>query len=143
MSVSYQDIIIAALEELRAAVGRLVKKTSPATPEPRPRIFHFGHYTWPSIYSDGPHWGVIYSPSKKESLYINDWNRPFAVSQIIAGCDHQPRLILRALRRIQAATAWCEARTEGRKRQAEEILRQQQAAVEALEAEAAMLALKY
>lgn len=46
-----------------------------------------------------------------------------------------PRDILRALRRIQAATAWCRARREGQRRAMEEVERQQAQAVEALEAE--------
>ena len=60
---------------------------------------------------------------------------------LLAVCGHQPRKVLRCLRRIQAATAWCYARAEGRKRAAEEILRQQQGAADTLKAEAAMQAL--
>jgi ABC-type nitrate/sulfonate/bicarbonate transport system substrate-binding protein len=54
----------------------------------------------------------------------------------------QPRLVLRAVRRLQAAAAWCRARAAGRQRAAQEILRQQSKAVEALEAEAILANLK-
>lgn len=85
-------------------------------------------------YFDAPYtWGGLrYDTAEVEHL----------AGQILQLCQYQPRLVLRALRRIQATIAWCEARTEGRKRAAEEILRQQAKAVEALEAEAALQALK-
>ena len=64
------------------------------------------------------------------------------VQRIIDRSGAHPRRLLRALRRIEAATAWCYARAEGRKRMAEEILRQQAKARETLEAEAAIRALR-
>lgn len=61
------------------------------------------------------------------------------VAELICyACKWQPRLILRAVRRIEAATRWCEARAAGRKRAAEEILRQQAEAEEKLAAMAAI-----
>ncbi len=73
-----------------------------------------------------------------ETYYLSMSTVGHAILQL-TGC--QPRLVLRAIRRIQAATAWCKTRTESRKRAAQEILRQQQGALSALEAEAAMQAL--
>ena len=123
--MNYSDLVTAALEDLNSAAEKMVAQTTPATPMPRPRIFIICEtVSWPFLRSDS-------SPCRDR-----------IASKIVVGCKKQPRLILRAIRRIQAATAWCKARTEGRRRQAEEILRQQSAAVEALEAEAAMLALK-
>ncbi len=46
-----------------------------------------------------------------------------ASSNIMRRCQ-TPRDMIVAIRRIQAATAWCEARAAGRLRQAQEVLRQ-------------------
>lgn len=143
---NYEEVIHAALYELDAAAKRMIKKTVPATPLPRPRRLELtpGGWVWPFIKDDGGiAWDMIQNPrtgSTMDLTHVAYWGGTARV--ICKACENRPRLILRALRRIQAATAWCEARTEGRKRQAEEILRQQQKAVEALEAEAAILALK-
>lgn len=136
--MDYVPIISAALADLEAAANKMKQNTSPATPLPRVRRFEIvaGKITWPnqddlrSMFALG------------KTTFLGDWNRIRACKTLLEACEYQPRLILRALRRIQVATAWCEARAEGRQRQAEEILRQQAKAVEALEAEAAMLALK-
>jgi len=142
---NYEEVIRAALYELDAAAKRMIKKTVPATPLPRPRQFQLtpGGWVWPFIKDDGRiHWNMIQNRPTGATRDLTNalWGETAEV--ICKACENRPRLILRALRRIQAATAWCEARTEGRKRQVEEILRQQQKAVEALEAEAAILALK-
>lgn len=131
----YQELIAAALDDLNKAQKAMRQQTAPKTPLPRPRIFIVAPgWEWPR----GDDYEVF--RVNKNSYECITWSD--VENRIINACGNQPRQILRALRRIQAATAWCEARAEGRQRQAEEILRQQQKAVEALEAEAAMLALK-
>jgi hypothetical protein len=65
-----------------------------------------------------------------------------SAEQILKLLGYQPRNVLRALRRIQAATAWCQARAQGRRRAAREILHQQRAAAAILEAEVAIRALQ-
>lgn len=146
---NYEEVIHAALYELDAAAKRMIKKTVPATPLPRPRRLELtpGGWVWPyvmdTINDEKIHWDMIQNPRTGGTMDLTNvayWGGTARV--ICKACGDRPRLILRALRRIQAATAWCEARTEGRKRQVEEILRQQQKAVEALEAEAAILALQ-
>jgi hypothetical protein len=139
-----EKVLAEALQGLDEAQKKM-QKTKPQIALPRPRKFVFcKDVEWP--YQD-THDGVLFSVmriergdgfSKKKDI------SPYELRayKIIEKCKCQPRLVLRALRRIQAATAWCEARTEGRKRHAEEILRQQAKAIETLEAEAAMLALK-
>ena len=147
--MQYQGVIVAALKDLGTAADGLKRGTFPATPLPRPKIIHFvGRYSWPKLY-DLHHGGVCFLTissgeafSDTMPLIHSTRERLRLAENIITECKHQPRLILRTLRRIQAATAWCETRTEGRNRAAAEILRQQSAAVEALEAEATMLALK-
>lgn len=148
--MNYQDIIAAALKELGTAAVKLQKQTVPRTPEPRPRIFQFtADIMWPSR-----------EHSSKSALWVylehgNNFSHQLynltvsyeifkAASYIVSAHSFRPRRILRVLRRIQDAAIWCEARTEGRKRHAEEILRQrkQSPAVKVLEAEMTMLALK-
>ncbi len=139
----YQKILISALEELNHAADLLMKHTAPITPLPQHRIFKiYAGITYPNLDPNGlPLYKEIRPTRDKYATNLGYYSVRIA-DEILAVCKHQPRLILRALRRIQAATAWCEARAEGRKRMAEEILRQQANAVEALNAEAAMLALK-
>jgi hypothetical protein len=144
MSIDYEALLAAALKELAVAGERLAVNTCPATPMPRPRVFVLvqrgdASLRWPcsrdvSSYLDCFEWRCEHKPNGWE--YSGD-----AARHICRATGQQPRLILRALRRIQAATAWCQARQEGRQRAAQEILRQQASAVEALEAEAAIRAL--
>jgi hypothetical protein len=51
---------------------------------------------------------------------------------------YKPRLVLRAIRRIEAATAWAQRRAEGRGRQAEHILAAQAGAQEQIDAMAVL-----
>lgn len=55
-----------------------------------------------------------------------------AVIAVLNASRGQPRLILRALRRVENIVAWCEARRQGRLRSSQEILRQQAKAVSTL-----------
>jgi len=141
----YEQLIEIALRELGSAVKVMVRPTFPATEYPRPRIFRFSdNLLWPyvDVAKGEINWNKFHRP---DEYYFYSIGGEFvdrrSVIKIINECGCQPAKILRALRRIRAATAWCYARAEGRKRQAEEILRQQASAVEALEAEAAMQAL--
>jgi len=136
----YEQLIEIALRELGSAVKVMVKPTFPATSEPRPRIFRFTDYLlWPYVAKDKVSWNKF---RHRNECYVYSIEGKYSAIKIINECRGQPRKVLRALRRIQAAAAWCYARAEGRKRQAEEILRQQATAVEALKAEAVMQALK-
>lgn len=145
----YQKIIEAALKDLREAVKKMTAKTDPQTPLCRKREFIFaedknGHkIIWPykdDFYKVSPGQDAWLYSLSMGSYQVN--NLSYLVTNIIDIIGNQPRKILLALRRIQAATAWCEARAEGRKRQAEEIKRQQAKAIAALEAEAILSALK-
>lgn len=136
----YEQLIEIALRELGSAIKVMVKPTFPATSEPRPRIFRFSDYLlWPYVAKGKVSWNKFHHPNE---CYVYSIEGKYSAIRIINECRGQPRKVLRALRRIQAAAAWCYARAEGRKRQAEEILRQQATAVEALKAEAVMQALK-
>lgn len=136
---TWESLLETALRELGSAVKVMVRPTFPATSEPRPRIFRFTDgLLWPYVAKGEVSWNKFHRP---DECYVYSIEGEFSAVKIINECGGQPRKVLRALRRIQAATAWCYARAEGRKRQAEEILRQQASAVEALEAEAVMQAL--
>jgi len=128
----------------------MVASTTPETPRPRPRVFFFSrNIEWPAIgverLTEVSWYDVLVSLDQETYTRIIDnqsaGNKALA-RDIIRVSGGQPRKILRALRRIQAATAWCYARAEGRKRQAAEIVRQQQAAVAILETEKIAIALK-
>ena len=135
----YDKMLIQALIQLNYAVEHLKTERKPVPPMPRPHIVHICEgVTWPDI-EQGTRWNMIKTCDKV--IYFSRASNLNAAEKILNNCGHQPRKILRALRRIQAATTWCYARAEGRKRQSEEILRQQASAVEALESEAAMQAL--
>jgi hypothetical protein len=122
-----KDLIEKALNDLVQAALALEKPTYPQTPLPRPRQFTLvGGYTW--------EWNDSYIRRGDGKMI---WLATGAEG-LARICGYQPRRVLRLLRRIQAATAWCEARRQGRERQAQEILRQQMKALEVLEAESAM-----
>ena len=137
----YNKLLESAIAALDRAVDQLEQNTVPSTPMPRHRVFHITHnIVWPIAWDGKPRWKTI--RISKHSTYSIEYEYKKVASNIAESCGYQPRKILRALRRIEAATAWCYARAEGRKRAAEEILRQQKSAVEALEAEAALQALE-
>ncbi len=138
----YSDLVFAALKKLYSAVKELTKDTTPITPMPRPRVFFLAEgITWPLVRNQKIMWTDT-RVTKRASLGADPLHASLmfvaTADFVLDACGHQPRLIHRALRRIQAATAWCEARTEGRRRQAAEILRQQARAVYALDAEVAL-----
>lgn len=133
----------AALADLDRAVEELLKPTVPATPMPRPRRFEIAPgIVWPSRSS----WGDVVFTDRSGAPQVyplsSSWGRGLLLDKIVAATGAQPRRLLRALRRIEAATAWCRDRRAGRERMAQEILRQQMWAIEALEAEIAWRSLR-
>jgi len=140
----YNKLLESALAALDRAVDQLKQNTVPSTAMPRPRVFRITrNVVWPQVGDTGTYWKIIYFEASNSSRSIEyEYKHHETAKTIARSCGYQPRKILRALRRIEAATAWCYARAEGRKRAAEEILRQQKSAVEALEAEAALQALE-
>jgi len=132
----YVQIIADALDDLRAAATSLADPTTPPAPPPRPRVFTIAPgVTWPFVGATpdklSPFLTVLISNVGGPDLAkFNCYTLGIAAHTTIATiilerCKYQPRLVLRALRRIQAATAWCRARAEGRRRAAQEILRRQ------------------
>ncbi len=119
------------LEELYQADEELLKQTTPPTPRPRFRCFRFTkNITFPAFeapkHGQRSHWRTSIWHCKAGGsgrAYYLDFRD--AAEAICNDCRWQPRLILRAICRIEAAIAWCRKRREGRLREAEEILRQQ------------------
>lgn len=62
-------------------------------------------------------------------------------ARLLQLAKYQPRKVLKIISNIKRTADWCEARAAGRIRAAEEITKQQEAAVKRLEEEAAMLVL--
>lgn len=140
----WRRVIHAELRLLDQAVGVLLQPTTPQTPRPRSRTIEIAPgCTWPATEDRGGwrEWTWRRPNEGAQGLRLA-WAGEDQADIICAACAWQPRRILRALRRLQAATAWCQARTVGRQRAAAEILRQQARAVSALEAEVALAALR-
>jgi len=130
-----------ALRDLLRAAEALVADTYPQTPLPRPRRFWFcKDVYWPAEYHGSPKNFCCVTTSRSETYLL--WTERHKISIMITSECQTPHEISAAIRNIRAATAWCEARTTGRQRQAQEILRQQARYVEELEAEEALRALK-
>lgn len=147
-TIHARELLKAAINDLRPAVGELTEKTTPPVPMPRPRIFRVIQTAtttveWPARTDTAIAWNQFAVNSCHTSSRVSWVGEPSTViNVIIEETTGRPKLMLRALRRIQAATAWCQARAEGRRRMAVEIARQQQRTTDILVAEAAMLALK-
>lgn len=126
-----------ALKRLDRAVKGLLAQTIPDTPLPRPRAFHLAPRSWwpythglQDIVADG----LTYPLS-------HEHNRMQASDRLLHAVARQPRAVLRLLRRLEAAAAWCDARRRGRERAAAELLRQQARATDTLGAMAAVQAI--
>jgi len=81
---------------------------------------------WDKVNLDAFHWA-----------YLHDLPH-----DIIKRCNYQPRCILRAIRRIDAAIRWCEKRIEGLNRYYRHVLEQQKKSVQQIEAEYILQKLK-
>jgi len=108
----------------------------------RPRYFEFAPgITWPireALESGG--YGIKWDRINFDAFhwaYLHDLPH-----DIIKRCNYQPRCILRAIRRIDAAIRWCEKRIEGLNRHYQQILEQQKDAVKKIEAEFVMQKLR-
>jgi hypothetical protein len=147
--MEWEKLLAEALHELYKAAEAARKETRPKTPLPKFRIWELEKgIFWPSQrYKEDPryYWDTVEfsKGGSGDSVEINiSWSTQQAAKIASSFLGYQPRRLLRCLRRIQAATAYCHRIREGRERAAAEILRQQQKAVEALEAEAALAVLK-
>jgi hypothetical protein len=140
---------IAFLEVLNA-VAELIKPTRPQTPWPRP----------PKPVILGPN--IVLNLARHKASHIsytlelhnreNYVNALFGIdgpltsisqsaqdmAQLVTSKTDRPRDLVRVLRQIRGLAAWARKRAEGRRRAAEEILRQQRKWVDILESEMAI-----
>ncbi len=149
MKRKYEQLLEDALGELISAVGELVKPTYPETPLPRrARVFRIESFTWPCyqvIDNESLLWGMMSHslPTGYFALRGSVGGRPSAslVAMLLKQCGYQPARVLHAAKQIRAAAEWCRRRAAGRRRHAEEILRQQWKAAEEIDADIALIAL--
>jgi hypothetical protein len=148
--MSWERLFIAALQDLYRAAQEYneVRSQYPRLPNVRvPAIRVSAQLIWPAVTHSGKvDLAALSRPSHAmlprcwcaqcAPLYVAYPERVVEVLREDTG--QHPRDLLRALRRIQAAAAWCRARTAGLQRALEEVARQQARAVEALETEAAV-----
>ncbi len=122
-----KELVAAALEELRKA-AESIGDLSPGVPMPRVRVFEFAPgLVWPGETPQEGHYWYLYSRLGDRKVLGSGGFKVWAddlTEMILKRAGGQPRKVLRALRRIQAATEWCRRRAEGRRRAAQEVLRQ-------------------
>jgi hypothetical protein len=142
-----KDLLYLAFLELVNGVAELARPTHPQTPFPRPpKPVALG----PDITLSLVERDVSYSPYKLYRIVLEKTGVPAHIfvkldpqdaqgmaQSIVANID-RPRDLVRALRRIQWLAAWARKRADGRRRAAEEILRQQRKWVDILESEMAI-----
>jgi len=128
------ELIEIKLKELRKAIYELQQQTIPHTPLPRPKVFKLfsgkdDKIIWPHRPDD------LYTIKAGDRDYDFEYGvEKHVVEKICKVCKYQPAKILQVIRRLEAAIEWCKRRTEGRKRAAEEILKQQTKAIDTLNA---------
>jgi hypothetical protein len=141
-----RELLSEAVERLWAAMIELARPTSPPTPLPRPpakpirvsrelemrvrideRSVTVGAFAEGRCLGDLQVWDT--------TNYTID---PSDFVGRVMPYLHSPRAVASFLRQLQWLTAWMRKRAEGRRRAAEEILRQQRKWVEMLESEIAL-----
>lgn len=127
----YVNVIAHALERLSTAWRAANEHGHPEVRLSRVRKFYVApDALWPYDYNSIESGiRIPYKEWEAASIYRINKDPYSAAEAICEACKWQPRLILRSLRRIEAAIRWCEARAAGRKRASEEIRRQQKAAI--------------
>ncbi len=138
-----------ALVELAEGIEQMLAETNPHTPLPRPRVFKIQRrFLWPRI--DGRvNWWVMVGRGgwpwyEVDPRYFHrEASNPAEglVKALLQASGCQPARVIQAAAQIRAAAEWCRKRAEGRRRHAEEILRQQRRAVEKIETDRALKAL--
>jgi hypothetical protein len=142
-----QELLSEALTRLWEAMLELTRPTSPQTPLPRPpakpvRVtrevelkvdVEDGRCVVVRIFADG---------CCLETLRVCDTTNyilnPECLMERVMPHLSRPRALANCLRQLRWLTAWMRKRAEGRRRAAEEILRQQRRWVEMLESEIAL-----
>jgi len=135
-----EDILKKKIDKLYNVSGEL--QSHPYSRLVRVKFFEFApNITWPLcvLTSDGVKvkWNKVKHSPTEWQQHLHDIS-----PLILARCNYQPRCIVRAMRRIDAAIRWCEKRIEGLNRHYQQILEQQKDAVKKIEAEFVMQKLR-
>jgi hypothetical protein len=134
-----------ALEVLYREQNKLDAPTTPATPKVRYRQYYwqYPNIRWPNngTAQYGCDRNFQFVLNGVAANYNTDAVRASVAKLLVAACDRVPRKIVSLINKIHASAKWCEKRTEGRLRAAEEIVKQQKKASELIEAMAVMKAL--
>ncbi|MEM2615662.1 MAG: hypothetical protein QXO44_02835 [Thermoplasmatales archaeon] len=131
----YANLLNQKIKEFFRAVDDFKSGTVPKTKEPRLRRFTVIEGR---VYIE-QHLNSIVFRIDDEPCY-SSWPK-YIADKVLQISEHKPRNILRVIRRVEAAAEYFRKRAEGRRRMAEEILRQQKKFLETLEAEAALVSL--
>ena len=133
------ELFADALERVGKARRELMQDTVPPTPLPRFRYFRLTGSGWyveyPASNERGEPWYetirvVRRSSSHTVNLYSN---APANLKRFVDMVGYSPASIVRLVRWLESIERWMLARAEGRRRHAQEILRQQQHATDEFE----------
>ena len=142
-----QKLLSEALTQLWEAMLELTRPTSPQTPLPRPpaKPIRVSREVELKVDVENGRCVVVRVFARGcclETLRVQDTTNYIGPSDVVAKSVMSylscPRDLVRCLRQLRWLTAWMRKRAEGRRRAAEEILRQQRKWVEMLESEIAL-----
>jgi hypothetical protein len=130
----YEKVLDLSIQGLGQAVKTMLTNTAPETPFPAPKVFRVtkniswpdkeaGHTSFSRMRYDDGFVRVVYS------LYEPKW----LIQKIIKDSGRQPAKILKVVEAIEASTTWCQKRRIGRLKAAENLLQQQEVALEKLQ----------
>jgi hypothetical protein len=132
------SLIRKALNALSLAEAEMLAPTHPKTQLGRFRKYIIAanqklgkHVSWPVFDSAGSYKPTCFHFGSEILNYSGSYVNTVAYSLFEISKGH-PRRILRVINNIQATTNWCSMRAAGRKRAAEEIIRQQAKAAQVL-----------
>ncbi len=128
MSEDVRRIIEDALHDFSWSANALAAIHYSWAPLPRPREFEFCQgVRWPKIDDGTVDFSAVCVTSTFRGITMStayNVNEICNISLFIIDRCKTPHEIVAAIHHIRAATAWCEARTAGRLRHAQEVSRQ-------------------
>lgn len=128
---AYYDVVNNACVGLGSAAQVLNRAHQHIVRPPRPRVLTIcGELLWPLVRSDDPEADFqVLAHSRRYYVFnlVGEQECRRAAEYILTNCVFRPRLIHRALRRLQVAREWCLYRAAGAEREIDEIMRQQAA----------------
>ena len=136
--------VVHALDNLVKAERLMIEETTPNTPCPKYRVFEWipKLISWPAMHNAFPRKSAVLGTSyvinisSDKTLGIGNPHEQKLFAEIIFDlCSRQPSKIVKVIRNIEASTAWCYKRKQGRERMTEAIFKQQKKYYNELEAQ--------